>query len=107
MMSELIERLQGTHMKFIPLLMLISSCTMDGGDITSEHELARCTDTRDGETFTIISSTARNARIGIGAPTCIDIDDTDGRTRTMCSNQEAWIKCVPVPMNPNDNRGAL
>ena len=84
-------------MKMIPLLILIllTGCTYNGGDATVDWEFADCTDTRDGETFTIIGSTVRNYRAGIGAPSTYQIDDTEGRTRTLSTDMNAWLKCVP------------
>lgn len=82
-------------MKMIPLLILLAGCTIDSGEVTTDFDLAVCTDTRDGETFTIVGSTLRNYRAGIGAPSSYQIDDTEGRTRTLSSDMSAWLKCVP------------
>jgi len=75
------------------MLMLLVGCTIESGDVTASYEFNKCIDTRDGEEFTLVGNTARNARVGIGAPSCVDIDDTTGRTRTLCSYHTAWIKC--------------
>lgn len=81
-------------MKMIPLLILLAGCTIDSGEVTTDFDLAVCTDTRDGEEFTIIASTFRNHRTGIFAPTTVQVDDTEGRTRTL-SSDDVWLKCVP------------
>ena len=73
-------------------VLFMAGCTMDG-EVTASYEFNKCTDTRDGEEFTLVGSTARNGRYGVGAPSCVDIDDTNGRTRTFCTNHAAWIKC--------------
>jgi len=82
-------------MKMIPLFILLTGCTYNPGEATADFELAVCTDTRDGKQFTIIGSTLRNYRAGVGAPSTYEIDDTEGRTRTLSSDMNAWLKCVP------------
>lgn len=83
------------NMKMISLLILLAGCTYNGGDATVDWEFADCTDTRDGETFTVVGSTVRNYRAGIGAASSFQIDDTEGHTRTLSTDMNAWLKCVP------------
>ena len=77
------------------ILVLLAGCTIESGSggVTAAFEFNECVDTRDGETFTLVGNTARNGRIGIGVPGCVDIDDTTGRTRTLCTEDSVWLKC--------------
>ena len=70
-------------------------CTMDGKATGPDTNMA-CTDTRDGERFELVAHSARNGRIGIGADSCLEAMDTQGRWRTFCSKSELYIKCVPA-----------
>ena len=77
------------------VVLLLAGCTIDGdvsGPVTDEL----CTDTRDGETFIALANSAHNARIGIGTGTCADVKDSNGNIRTLCTDNNAWLKCVPV-----------
>lgn len=73
------------------ILILLAGCTMNA-DPTASFEFNKCVDTRDGETFTLVGSTVRNGRYGIGTPSCVDIDDTTGRKHTLCGGN-VWLKC--------------
>lgn len=53
-----------------------------------------CIDTRDGESFTFNTSTARNARNADFMDLCRDVTDDQGNMRTLCNSDErTWLKC--------------
>ena len=80
-------------MKRLFFVLLLAGCTMSG---SGSNVAANCVDTRDGETFTTVEDTISNVRIGIGADSCADVLDIDGNVRTMCTSDNAWLKCKPV-----------
>lgn len=80
-------------MKYLFLLLLLASCSMDA-KLDHSTGMYHCTDFRDGETWDFDAATAKNARIGIGVPSTVTVTDTTGRVRTGSSDQNAYIKCV-------------
>jgi len=80
------------------LCLALSSCTVPAEVSDADRSaVMRCTDTRDGETFTYAVSSARNLRVGLGgADTCGTVTDSDGNERTLCKSQEVYMKCVKV-----------
>ena len=72
----------------------LAGCTMQG-DVTDENRQRHitCKDTRDGEVFSFHGKTIRDVRVGIGADSCFTVTDDGGKVRTLCGNNEAWLKC--------------
>lgn len=83
-------------MKYVIALLLLTGCTADGSVEDLGHDLI-CLDSRDGERFKLITKTIKNVRYGIGAPSCYEVQDGDGRWRTICSGIEQYVKCQPTP----------
>lgn len=76
------------------LLFLIGACTMKS-DVIDDGKTNFCTDSRDGEKFSFKTSSVKSVMVGmLGAESCFDITDSNGKDRTLCKSQEAFIKCV-------------
>lgn len=74
------------------MALLFAGCSMQG-EYSGEHKIIDCTDTRDGEKFTVDSRTITNVRVGIGADSCFDAVDNRGVERTLCKSHQAFLKC--------------
>ena len=74
------------------------SCTVDVGQQTKESErgATKCVNIRDGETFIFNNDTAHNIRIKDGADSSMDITDSTGKVRHLCSSMEDYLKCETV-----------
>lgn len=81
-------------MKYIIIVLFLTGCTIDGGEIAKEDLNKRmlCTDTRDGETFSYYGRDVSNIRSGSNPS--IDIVDNKGRHRTLTNQmQNTFLKC--------------
>lgn len=77
---------------FISLLM--TGCTVEGQLAEeSKNVINVCKDTRDGEIFSYNSNTIKNVRVGVGAPTSMDIVTITGKKKTLTSDMVEFIKC--------------
>lgn len=76
---------------FVAILLAGCSSPVSVEDTTPQV----CTDTRDGEQFTILPETVERATFTTN-DVCFEVDDTTGRRRTLCKSHEAWLKCEPV-----------
>lgn len=74
-------------------LAFLSGCTYDAGTI-APGQVFDCTDTRDGETFTIRSENLGQVRGGIGTDSCVSGFDDNGIPRQLCNASQTWLKCV-------------
>lgn len=76
-------------------LLLVSGCTINGGDVVKEdlNKIIICKDTRDGETFSFNTNTVTNSRQGFGAVSSIDIITDDGKQMTISDDMNSWLKC--------------
>jgi len=78
------------------MCLLCTGCSVEG-EASSEYKEINCTDTRDGETFTIDTDTITTVRVGLlGVDSCFDAIDNNRETRTMCKSHEAFMKCKGV-----------
>jgi hypothetical protein len=77
------------------IVLLAAGCTMNGGEVSDKdrNKIMTCKDTRDGETFSFNTNTITNIRRGIGAPHTFDVVTTDGKSMSLSTDMEAWLKC--------------
>jgi hypothetical protein len=74
-------------------VLSLSACTLDGK--AGPGQVVDCTDSRDGERFTMRSENLQTVRIGIGGAGYIDGFDDDGRYRRLSEVEAPFIKCIP------------
>jgi hypothetical protein len=75
--------------------LLVAGCTQKA-ELTegSKGRHFTCTDFRDGDVFRYSTDTITNVRMGIGTDSSFDLVDETGKSRTLKTSMEAYVKCV-------------
>ena len=78
------------------LFFMTNSCTYQGEVPENQpNKTMRCVDFRDGEVFYFDTKTMVNARIGIFAPSTVEVTTYSGKKKILSSDAEVWMKCEP------------